>query len=115
MQPQAGNKYQLKDLHQEIDFFDRQIAHLQKYAAFATEEERQKAIDKIATKREKLVKNARALATQGIEYAEAELPRSFKAEQGIVTPARQPEAPPAAPRTDFGMQVLRTEEQLKQQ
>ena len=38
------SKYELKDLHQEIDFFDRKIAYCKTYETFASEEARAAAL-----------------------------------------------------------------------
>jgi hypothetical protein len=37
MQSKPLNRYDLKDVHQEIDFFDRKIAHCQTYERFESE------------------------------------------------------------------------------
>ncbi|SDG00373.1 hypothetical protein [Terriglobus roseus] len=74
------DKYYLRDLHREIDLYDRKLIHLQKHEVFATETLRDAAVKKMATKRETLVATARSLAASGIEYHESELPRSFRPE-----------------------------------
>ena len=72
------NKYFLRDLHQEIDLYDRKLAYLDKYVAFASEADREEAADKLLAKRATLEKTARELAASGVEYREEELPRSFR-------------------------------------
>lgn len=75
----ADSKYALKDLHAEIDLFDRKIAYCQGYEKFDTEQARTSALHKLVTKRENLVKSALAMASRGIECDPKYLPRSFKA------------------------------------
>ena len=72
------NKYFLRDLHQEIDLYDRKLAYLDKYADFASEADREEAANKLLAKRATLEKTARELAASGVEYREEELPRSFR-------------------------------------
>ena len=79
MPARSDNKYELKDLHQEIDLFDRKIAHCQNFEKFVTEEERAIALKKLVTKHGALVKTALAMAGRGVECDPKYLPRSFKA------------------------------------
>jgi hypothetical protein len=72
------DKYFLKSLHEEIDLYDRKIAHLAKYERFASEVERETAIGKMTTKRATLVRTARKLMEDGIEFQSSDLPRSFR-------------------------------------
>jgi hypothetical protein len=72
------DKYFLRDLHQEIDLYDRKIAYLDKYVEFASPADRQEAEDKLVSKRGSLEKTARELAASGVEYRKEELPRSFR-------------------------------------
>ena len=72
------DKYFLRSLHQEIDFYDRKLADLEKYVDFPTPEDRKSAKDKLITKRAGLEKTAKELAASGVEFEEAELPRSFR-------------------------------------
>lgn len=74
----ARDKYFLRDLHQEIDLYDRKIAYLDKYVPFASAAEREDAAKKLLAKRAPLEKTARELAASGIEYCEEDLPRSFR-------------------------------------
>ena len=93
----AHDKYYLKSLHEEIDLFDRKLAHSLKYDTAGTEAERKVLASKMAAKRETLARTARQLASEGIEYKPADLPRSFREpaelEPGAVA---EPEAPQAA-------------------
>ena len=88
MPARSDNKYELKDLYQEIDLFDRKIAYGQNFEKFATDEERAAALQKLVTKREALVKTALEMASRGVECDPKYLPRSFKAaaEASKVTP-----------------------------
>lgn len=79
MQVSPDSKHALKALYQEIDFFDRKIAHCQKFASYESETSRNLAVKKLMTKRAALVKDALELTTNGIECDEKYLPRSFKA------------------------------------
>jgi hypothetical protein len=74
------DKYYLRDLHREIDLYDRKLIHLQKHEVFANDTLRDAAVKKMVTKRETLVATARSLAASGIEYHDSELPRSFRPE-----------------------------------
>lgn len=114
MQVRVANKYSLKELHEEIDLFDRKIAHLQKFEIFETEEAKSTATAKLSTKRESLVKQARDMAAKGIEYDTKDLPRSFKAELGIVD-AKVPVAHVAevAKKTEFGIEVAKFESEQR--
>ena len=73
----SASKYDLKDLHQEIDFYDRKIAYCQDHEKFETEPERAAAMRKLVTKRETLVKAALEMAGRGIGCDPKYLPRSF--------------------------------------
>ena len=88
MQIRSDNKYELKDLYQEIGLFDRKIAYCQNFDKFATDEERASARQKLVTKRETLVKAAREMASRGVECDPKYLPRSLQvpAEAAKVTP-----------------------------
>jgi hypothetical protein len=78
MQTPRDSKYALKDLHQDIDLFDRKIAHCQSHGEFGSEKERAVALQKLVTKRDALVKTAMAMAGRGVECDPKYLPRSFK-------------------------------------
>lgn len=79
------DKYFLRDLHREIDLFDRKLIHMVKHEEFATEALRAAAMKKLATKRESLAATARSLAASGIEFQDNELPRSFRPEGWVDT------------------------------
>ena len=74
----GGEKIRLKMLHEEIDLFDRKLAHLMKYDVFPSEIERNAAARKLALKREALVLKAKALTDEGTEFKPNDLPRSFR-------------------------------------
>jgi hypothetical protein len=95
--PTIESKYQLKSIHAEIDLFDRRLAHLNKYDVFETEAARAAAARKLTLKRDPLVATAKRLASEGVEFKESELPRSFRPD-GLPAPAEaKPEPVAAAP------------------
>lgn len=73
------DKYFLRDLHQEIDFYDRKLAYLDTSGEFASPADRDEAEKRLRVKRASLEKAALELAASGIEYMEKDLPRSFRA------------------------------------
>lgn len=80
-------KYQLKSLHEEIDLFDRKLAHLLKYEDFPTDAARKAAAGKLSAKRDLLVRKAQRMADDGVEFNESELPKSLRAEKpGLADP-----------------------------
>jgi hypothetical protein len=82
------SKYALKDLHAQIDLFDRKIAYCQSHEKFDSEPDRAAALQKLVSKRETLAKTALAMASRGVEFDPKHLPRSFKqeAQAAKVTP-----------------------------
>ena len=72
------DKYYLKSLHEEIDLYDRKLAHMAKYELFTSVAEREIAIGKMTTKRATLVRTAKKLVEDGIEFHSSDLPRSFR-------------------------------------
>ncbi len=74
----VADKYHLKTIHEEIDLFDRKLAHLMNFEKFESDEARDLAAQKMTAKRETLVKTARRLAAEGIEFKPNELPRSLR-------------------------------------
>lgn len=72
------DKYYLKSLHEEIDFYDRKLAHMEKYELFASQAERETALGKTTTKRAALARTAKKLMEEGIEFQSSDLPRSFR-------------------------------------
>jgi hypothetical protein len=84
------DKYFLRSVHQEIDLYDRKLAHLRNHLDFASSAERDEAESRLITKRAALEKTARELAAEGVEFSDAELPRSFatqSAEEGLLADA----------------------------
>jgi len=79
----SPGKYQLKSLHEEIDLFDRKLAHLLRFEEFATDAARNTAARSLTTKREQLVRAAREMVSEGVEYNDSELPRSFRTQAAI--------------------------------
>ncbi|MFC5862838.1 hypothetical protein ACFPT7_11090 [Acidicapsa dinghuensis] len=75
-----NDKYFLRDLHQEIDLYDRKLSHLKNYVEFASAADREEAQKKLITKRATLEKAARDLVASGVEFEEKDLPRSFRKE-----------------------------------
>jgi hypothetical protein len=71
------DKYFLRSIHQEIDLYDRKLAHIRNFVDFASSADREEAVNRLITKRAALEKTARELAAEGVEFSEAELPRSF--------------------------------------
>lgn len=76
----AQGKYFLRSLHQEIDLYDRKLAYVARYAVYASTADRAEAEKKLQTKRATLESAARKLAAEGVEFSQAELPRSFRAQ-----------------------------------
>ena len=74
-----SDKYSLRDIHREIDLYDRKIEYLNRFEEFASDAEREKAEKALVTKRAPLEKRAKELAALGVEFAEQDLPRSFRA------------------------------------
>jgi hypothetical protein len=72
------DKYFLRDLHQEIDLYDRKLAYLDKYVDFASPGDREEAEKGLRAKRAPLEKTALELVASGVEYEEKDLPRSFR-------------------------------------
>lgn len=72
------DKYFLRDLHQEIDFYDRKLAYLDQFVEFASPGDREVAEKGLRAKRAPLEKAALELVAAGVEYEEKDLPRSFR-------------------------------------
>ena len=102
----AHNKYTLKTLHEEIDLFDRKLAHMLKYESFATDAARKSSASKMQAKRDLLVRTARQMAEEGIEFKNSDLPRSLRdGEEALPTavdPAPSETASPALPNIASG-------------
>lgn len=73
------DKYFLRDLYREIDFYDRKLAYLDNFVEFASPEDRDEAEKGLRIKRAPLEKAALELAASGVEYEEKDLPRSLRA------------------------------------
>lgn len=74
-----SDKYFLRDLHREIDLYDRKLAYLDKFVEFPSPADREEAANKLLAKRAPLEKTALELAASGVEYEGKDLPRSFRA------------------------------------
>ena len=120
MRTVVQDKYFLRDIHREIDLYDRKMIHLVKHETFATDALRDAAMRKLSLKREGLVTTAKSLAASGIEFADHELPRSLRPEGWVDERHTDSEASPAATATavaveqgttgsasNFGAQVAR--------
>jgi hypothetical protein len=77
--PPRRDRYFLRDLHNEIDLYDRKLAYIDKFAEFASPAARAEAEKGLLAKRAPLEKAALELAALGVEYEEKDLPRSFRA------------------------------------
>lgn len=77
--PPRRDKYFLRDIHREIDLYDRKLAYLDKFVEFSSSTDRLEAKNKMLAKRAPLEKTALKLAASGVEYEEKDLPRSFRA------------------------------------
>jgi hypothetical protein len=95
----AHDKYYLKSLHDEIDLFDRKLAHMLKYDSFNSDAERKSSTEKLINKRNLLARTARQLVSEGIEFKASDLPRSFRNADPASSPemAQPPLAAPATP------------------
>jgi hypothetical protein len=74
------DKYFLRSLHQEIDFYDRKLAYLED-SQFESTADREGAENKLLAKRASLAETARQLVADGVEFSPADLPRSFRAQE----------------------------------
>jgi len=79
-----SGKYQLKTLHEEISLFDRKLAHLRTYETFPSDAEREAAADKLAAKRNLLVRRAQQMIDEGIEFSQFERPKSLSSDEAPV-------------------------------
>lgn len=68
------DKYFLRDLHQEIDLYDRKLDYVNKHEDFASPSDREEAEKKLLAKRAPLERTALELAALGIAYDEKDLP-----------------------------------------
>lgn len=97
MQARPASKYHLKDLYQEIGFYDRKISYCQNFEKFDCEEERSSAVEKLAKKRKNLVQAAADMTSAGIAYDPSQLPASLRS---AGSPALQAKAPAAVAATN---------------
>ena len=72
------DKYFLRDLHQEIDLYDRKLAYLDKHVEFASPADREEAEKRLLARRAPLERAALELVASGVQYEEKDLPRSFR-------------------------------------
>ncbi|MGH7175151.1 MAG: hypothetical protein ACREGR_02205 [Minisyncoccia bacterium] len=72
------DKYFLRDLHQEIDFYDRKLAYIESHLEFASPADRELAEKGLRAKRAPLERAALELVASGVAYDEKDLPRSFR-------------------------------------
>jgi hypothetical protein len=123
MRTVVHDKYFLRDLHREIDLYDRKLVHVLKHEIFATDALRDAAAKKLTTKRDSLAETARNLQASGIAFQENELPRSFRPEGDRAPAQTDGEATPedtaaavstyqsAEPPSSFGAQVANLQRQ----
>ena len=83
MLPANPNKYALRDLHREIGFFDRKIAHCQTQEKFASDFARDAALQKLVTRRQKLVNSAAVMVNAGVPFEAKDLPVSLREEKAV--------------------------------
>ncbi|MES2392180.1 MAG: hypothetical protein V4555_11105 [Acidobacteriota bacterium] len=96
------NKYSLKTIHDEIDLYDRKLAHMTKYDTFATDADRDAAVRKLTLKRELLVTTAKRMVADGVEFKENDLPRSFRPKDAPVEAVEVPADAAKAEAPAFG-------------
>jgi hypothetical protein len=96
----VSSKYSLKTLHEDIGLLDRKIAHLHKYEVFRSDSDRDAAAAKIAHKRDLLVRQARLMVDEGIQFQTSDVPQSLRdADDHEGTPEAMVEASPDVPAT----------------
>ena len=78
MQARPPSKYHLKDLYQEIAFYDRKIAYCRNFEKFDSQEERSLAVEKLSRKRTTLVESAAEMTSAGVRCDPGLLPASLK-------------------------------------
>jgi hypothetical protein len=91
----VADKYHLKSIHEEIDLFDRKLAHLEKFEKFESDADRVSAARKLTLKRETLVQTALRLAAEGVEFKPNDLPRSLRPKDAPVAVEATTEEPKA--------------------
>lgn len=80
-------RYYLKSIHEEIALCDRKLAHMEKFEAYPSDEDRAAAIAKMTSKRAKLAKAAQKLVDDGVEFLPSELPRSLRPQEALAEQA----------------------------
>jgi hypothetical protein len=91
----VADKYHLKSIHDEIDLFDRKLAHLEKFEKFESDADRVSAARKLTLKRETLVQTALRLAAEGVEFKPNDLPRSLRPKDAVSAVEATPDEPKA--------------------
>jgi len=92
MPVRPASKYHLKDLYQEIGFYDRKISYCQNFEKFDCEEERTREVEKLTRKRQTLVQAAADMTNAGIGYDPRLLPASLRSEEAPALLAKAPAA-----------------------
>jgi hypothetical protein len=87
--PPRRDRYFLRDLHQEIDLYDRKLAYINNFVEFASSGDRKEAEKRLLAKRSPLERTARELAASGVEFEDKDLPRSFRTATPKQDTARQ--------------------------
>lgn len=104
-------KFQLKSLHEEIDLYDRKLAHMEKYETFATDAARQTALAKMTAKRQTLANTAKRMAEEGVAFSDSDLPRSFRPTESPAAEAPASTPAEAGPASAKGVDPLRSRPQ----
>lgn len=104
----VADKYHLKSIHEEIDLFDRKLAHLMNFEKFESDAQRDLAAQKMTAKRETLVKTALRLAAEGVEFKPGDLPRSLRPKDQPATQAQVPVESPVTVEATENAGVNRT-------
>ena len=112
MRTVVQDKYFLRDLHREIDLYDRKLIHMLKHEIFATESLRDAATRKLATKREALAAVAKTLVASGVEFHECDLPRSFRPEGGTAASSESSNKEASPAEAAVAVAALQSSEQI---
>ena len=72
------DRYFLRDLHREIDLYDRKLAYLGQFVGFASTADREEAENRLLARRAPLERMALELLASGVEFEKKDLPRSFR-------------------------------------
>lgn len=79
------NRIRLKELYEEIDYYDRLIEHCQTGQRFESEHERAQEMSRLNRRRDRLVREADKLGRSGVKPPDRFEPRSFKAGKHLST------------------------------